>query len=207
MKSLITKIIAAVALPSAAFAINTYNVFTDVSGAIQFYQPGASVEITNSYSFEVGVFAAGTDFESATSIASNFKSFGDAVNWDPNLLDAGVGGASLSFSFDELGGYPNGITSATTLSIWVYDSKAPVVSSDWMILTNSNWVVQPLAVGAAVDSRDYTITDAGTTVRLGAISGNTFALVPAPAIPEPSTFAALAGFAVLGLAVSRRRRA
>jgi hypothetical protein len=204
MKSLITKIIAAVALPSAAFAINTYNVFTDVSGAIQFFQPGGSQEITSSYSFEVGVFGAGTNFTDATSVASNFTSFGAATSWDANLIDTGVGGASLSFSFDELSGYPAGITAGSTLSIWVYDSKAPVATSDWMILSNPSWVVQPLAAGAAVDSRDYTITDGGLVVRLGNVSGNNFVLAP---VPEPSSFAALAGFAVLGLAASRRRRA
>ena len=210
MKSFLKSAAFLASIVSASFAgTNTYNIFTDGSGDIQYFQVGGLTEITNSYVFEVGVFAPGTDFSSsnAAGIAANFKSFGATVNWDANLIDTGVGGASLSFAYDDVTGYPNGITAGSVLSIWAYDTKTPGAATDWMIVTNPAWVVTALTPAAGVNPVDYTITDAGTVASYGTISSGKFITALAPAIPEPSSFAALAGFAVLGLAASRRRRA
>jgi hypothetical protein len=210
MKSIYSTAALLLAASSASFAAtNTYNVFTDASATIQYFQVGGASEITDSYFFEVGVFTPGLDYSpnNAVNIAANFRSFGPAVNWDSNLIDAGLGGASLSFSFDDISGYPNGITANSVLSIWAYDTKTPGATTDWMIVTNPSWIVAALTTTPGVNSADFTITDGGTVASFGTISGNQYISAIAPAIPEPSSFAAIAGFAVLGLVVSRRHRA
>lgn len=198
--------VALLASASSLFAITTYNVYTDATGDIQFYQPGGDVAFTNSYVFEVGAFSAGTDFSSAASISSSFVSFGASGNWDTNFQDVGFGAASLSFAFDEFSGYAAGITAGTTqLYIWAYDTKSVTPDADWVIITNPGWVAQPIATGAAVTSFDYTITDAGTVYVFGTLNGNKVVSALA-AVPEPSAFAAIAGLAVLGGVATRRRR-
>lgn len=210
MKSLIRSLALLAVAPVAAFAINTYNIFTDIDGVIQFYQPGGLVEFTNSYVFEAGVFAPGTNFNNPAQIAANFKSFASATSgqvtttWDGDLIGPGQGAASLSYSFDEVSStYANGIIAGNQLAIWAYDTKNITASTDWVILTNPSWIVQPLAVGASVDSRDYTITDVGTTALLGSFAGQKVITTP---VPEPSTYAALVGMVVLGAAALRRKR-
>lgn len=189
----------------SAFAVNTYNIFTDATGVIQFYQPDGNTKFNGTYVFEAGVYS-GSNF-SAAAISSGFISLGFTANWDPSLLDTNVGGASISLDFD--GSYPVGVTAGNQIYLWAYDTKSLTAQSDWVVITNPNWLVSPLALGAAVEARDYTITDPGTVYVFGSLVGNRVitALAAGAPIPEPSTAAALGGLIALGAVATRRRRA
>jgi len=210
MKSII-RILAALALaPAGLFAVNTYNIFSD--GTVQFFQPGGSTKITASYSFEVGVFATGTVFNSASAaqVAANFTSFTASTSWVPDFFgdSSNVGAAIVSPSFDEATLYPAG-TSGKQLAIWIYDTKTPSATTDWIIVTNPSWIATAQVFGSSVAAADYNVSDAGTVLLYGSsldLTKGVTALAPS-AVPEPSTYAALAGVAVLGLAALRRRRA
>lgn len=188
---------------TSAFAANTYNIFTDATGDLQFFQPNGTTPFLSNYFFEAGVIT-GSDF-SPSGIVSNFISLGAPVNWDPTLVDTGSGlrgGASISLDYSNA--YPVGVSPGQVIVLWAYDSKLVSDTSDWVVITNPSWLVTPIAGDTALDARDYTITDSGTVFRFGSLDGNK--IISAVAIPEPSSFAALAGLSVLGLVAARRRR-
>lgn len=192
-----------IAAPFSIFAgINTYNVFTDADGVLQFYQSGGA-KFTDAFTFEVGVLG-GADY-SVAGIANNFISLGFSSTWDPDLLDDGVGGASVSMDFN--GSYPNGLASGQQIAIWAYNSKEVGETSEWVVISNPGWLLTELATGPSVVATDYTITDTGTLYLFGRIEGNNIVAAVASPVPEPLAFAAALGLLVLGYgaAVCRKR--
>lgn len=210
MKSINLLIVAAfsLALPSKANAENfTYNWFTDLTSTIQFFSVDGTAKIDSNYTVELGVMSG--PVTTAQSVASNFLSLNISTTWDPNIGGTGNGGAGATFDYSELSVFPNGITSTIAnpsyITAWIYNSKSISATSQWAVLSNTSWVLTPLDTTTPT-SKDFTITDLGTSYSFGTLQGNKVILASASAIPEPSTCAALLGAGVLGLAVYRRRR-
>ena len=90
----------------------------------------------------------------------------------------GTGGVTLNFS--DSGGFAAG-----TYTLINYTSA-----------TLSDFQASDVTLGSTVSGYTYNLALAGSTLQLTAVS----------AIPEPATYAALAGVAALGLALYRRRR-
>jgi hypothetical protein len=92
-----------------------------------------------------------------------------------------------------IAGYINPVTGATDGA-----SGGVYISPESMLF---------LAAGAAGNSTDKNLLIVGFEGTGGNGSIGVFEVTATSAIPEPSSYAALAGFGVLGLALSRRRRA
>ncbi len=118
-------------------------------------------------------------------------------------------------------------TAGKLLSYWVFDSATPASATSQGIFSSTTWTV-PSGDGTptdlsslSTDISDLTVGNLGVTllgsakVIIGSFGpgtnatggGKDFVLAATSAIPEPSTYAAFAGIAVLGLAALRRRRA
>jgi len=148
-------------------------------------------------------FVAGTIY-SETSIAINSDSFGS------NFTIAGTKTAASSFGSISVGaGYTisvgNGVDSGDNFAIIVFEnSSTTAISGDtYRIYTDASWVVP-------ADGTNWSFgptAGAGVFKQLGTTASPAFTKTVASAVPEPSTYAALAGVAVLGLAALRRRRA
>lgn len=159
------------------------------------------------FSFELGVFNSGFTPTSANTGSWN-------ASWTVAASGANPGATTWinddgATYFASTGAYTSNaapFTAGTQLYIWGYNSKAISASSEWILITNSAWVVQ--TVGSP-STRFLDTTDSGTIAILGAITNGGLDLQSAAvvsAVPEPAAYAALAGVVVLGLGVVRRRR-
>lgn len=151
------------------------------------------------FRFDVGVFGPG---------ASPSTPFGE---WEQNFttLATGTWGVSgptanrLNSNFNQLDG---GLAGQQGF-IWGYDNKAIDPVSDWIVVTNENWIFptpDPLSLTLSPENI-WSFADAGTTV-FGGVGNLTAEGFTMTAIPEPSTYALIFGFGVLGLVVVRRIR-
>lgn len=207
MKFSLRKALSAVLLAGAISAnagVFAPNWYTDASGTIQFFNPDGLTKLGGSFVVEVGIFASTPDFSNTTTLPT-FTSLGITA-WDPNIIAPGVGGASLSLSFDSTAGYPPTVNAGAQIYAWVYNSKSVVGSSSWAVITNSSWVLPAIPAGASVSTLDWTITDPGTQVRFGTLVGDKITLSTAVVIPEPSTYALILGALTLGIVGVRRWR-
>ncbi|MEX2382803.1 MAG: PEP-CTERM sorting domain-containing protein [Opitutales bacterium] len=181
-------------------------------GAATGYQGlnSAGVSLTEAaagtYTFEAGVFSEG--FDSAAP-------FGD---WEANFTSVGSATWLTSPPF-AAGRFQNDFSVADAALtgeqafIWGSNSKAIDPASEWVVLTNENWIFptpNPLAL-APSEENQWSVGDEGT-----AVFGDMGSLIDAnggndgfqmTAIPEPSTYALIFGFGVLGLVIVRRVRA
>ena len=162
---------------------------------------------------------------------SNFVSIDTAFVGKGDPSGAGQSDLSNSGLFNSaVSGINTGNTglnvSGKTLYYWVFDSADPLLATQQGVFTSSDWVI-PAGDGSPVDLASLSTDIAGLTVdTLGAEltpgakiifggfgpgtndlgAGVNFTLAVTAAIPEPSSFAALAVLAVLGAVASRRRR-
>lgn len=168
--------------------------------------------VSGSFFFQVGTFTTGFT-----------PSAGNVNDWVSNWTVAAQGGTTGTTAWIDDGGDLSfsgaaAITSLTApftpgkqIYIWGYDSKSNG-NNEWLLLQAVSWAVE-----SNIDtpkSSNFLTTDSGVTAVIGSRttpSGvETFksALVTIGApIPEPSSYAALAGLGILGFAASRRRRA
>lgn len=85
----------------------------------------------------------------------------------------------------------------SNLYMWVFDSSDPSTSSEWGLFGSSNWLMPPDLASVSLTSN---LID---NVVFGDVSGNNFITSP---VPEPSTYALLAGILSIGYVVVRRSR-
>ena len=111
------------------------------------------------------------------------------------LISGGFAGVNLS----------NGITTGDKFAAVVFsNSNATVLRGDtYTVWTDPTWVIPADGSSLTFSTTNGAALKAITSTSTALFSGT----VTLTAVPEPSSFAALAGFAVLGLAASRRRRA
>jgi len=95
--------------------------------------------------------------------------------------------------------YPG--TAGENLYAWVFNSTSPESADEYAIFGSSSWTVPNDTGTANLVSSQINNVVFGSTI---AGSPTNYALSP---VPEPSTFAAIAGVLALGFTATRRRRA
>jgi len=203
--------IAALAVVSAASSALA-SVTIDISGGALFNSAGAPLadgSLLYAVSSASNVFPTGAD--ASTSISVGDFTFGDNVLLGSTVVDSGVAGPGtfdLILSGLNLSG---GVSAGNHIALfWI-----PTFSGS--STSNTAALIKGVSYGVYVDptwtvpAEGATVGYAVETVFIGGSIADSLTkatqLVGGSAIPEPSSFAALAGFAVLGLAASRRRRA
>ena len=115
---------------------STYNWFTDISGTTQFFSDNTGLnKLDSSFTVELGVLEG--PISTAQSVVDNFRSLNFMTTWNPNIIDLGIGGATVSADYTDTVGYPNGITAGQVLSVWIYNSKSVNPSSKWAVISNT----------------------------------------------------------------------
>ena len=162
------------------------------------------VESSNSYSTLNAAFTAfgegtiptssGTLNETGTPVGNSNTMY---VN---NAALLNVSGAFFG-SFTLPATFP--VTSGTQqLYMWVFNSSNPATATQWGIFTDASWTFPP-NLGAA----NMTMNSSGIQpLRYGGTTGSDYELASIPAVPEPSTFALLAGAMAIGITFICRRR-
>ena len=185
------KILAASFACFAALSANATD-FGIYDGDYSFFN-GASQITTGSYEVRWGTFAAGV-FTPIGGLSSTSVNAGYNDLSSPEII------AQLSLGNNTL------IAAGTQLSLnltLLADDAAYVASANEVILTDSTWVAPTFQLSGP---RTDVVFTANTTALKGNYSYNGGNEIFST-VPEPSTFAALAGVSVLGLAALRRRRA
>lgn len=150
------------------------------------------------------LFEAGTIYEGATFTIGG-DSFGTAFTIVGTKTATGTTTVSVNSTFTNVP-LGNGVDSGDKFALIVFETSTTtgVAGDTYRIFTDPTWVVP--SDGFTVS---FSNTTAGSFAQLGTTASPAFmkTIAATSAVPEPSSFAALAGFAVLGLAASRRRRA
>jgi hypothetical protein len=150
--------------------------------------------------FVPGTIYAGTAF---TVASDNFGSSFTIVG--SKTAASSFGSISVGAAYPGIG-LANGVDSGDSFAIVVFEtSTTSAVANDiYRIYTDPSWVIP--ADGQTVN---FAATGSGTFLQLGTTATPAFtkSVASTTVIPEPSTYSALAGVAVLGLAGLRRRRA
>ena len=149
---------------------------------------------SNTGSFDESLFTTldfGTSFATGT-VIGDYTVLGSAAVNNATATQAALN-AGVTFN---LGGNGN-VSTGNEIGLLVFStSTGSATSSDTYTIWTNNWLV-------AADGSNLSLTGGGpyTGASFGAGS------VTAVAVPEPSTFAALAGLCALGAVMVRRRRA
>lgn len=136
---------------------------------------------------------------------------GNANNSD-NSGYADVTIPELSVSFSAASNVNAVVGSTAAMAILYAADNAPYsVSTPQIILTDPSWTVPAFSLTGP--DLDFSFTSNTTAYNVGAFAstfsynaGNEIINIATAAIPEPSSFAALAGLAMLGFAGMRKRR-
>ena len=186
------KIITILALASALVTVSTHA--TSVNFTVNttwVFDEGLEITKANSGGYSaLGVFGdiSGFDFTSGATLATDLGGAGVAlaangspvpIVWSSALNSGSAGNAANLIIF-------NGADLASATSFGA--------------LTSSGYVT----LGLGTTSISFTSADKWNTAYAGTLTGSSFTL---STIPEPSTFAALAGLCALGAVMVRRRRA
>jgi hypothetical protein len=129
---------------------------------------------------------------SGGSLSANLISFADgpgSINFSGGLISLNGGGGNSGF----YGGGTQSLnfTSGSTGSLFFSSYTTAELSSDGF-LTNGT-----IRVNGSIDASQFTLVEA---------NGGVYVNLTASAVPEPSTYAALAGILTLGFVIVRRRR-
>ena len=180
----------------AVNAAVTVNILSNSS--FGFYQDSGAAALGDGSLLRYGTFdEAGYDLLSTAQRA-------DYATVDALFTELGTVSASGGDFFSTGNSYTfpvSGISTGDKLYTWVFNTSDASVATEWGIFSSSNslWNVA---------------TDPGTTTLsnnnidnfvVGSAGAGTNVLLSA--VPEPSTYAAIAGFLALGVAMVRRRRA
>lgn len=189
-------LLAGVASLQAQTTIN----FTSPIGEIGKTSTGSDLDA--SFTFAIGSFGNFTpDSSNVADWASNFTVLG-SVNWTEGLFSQYSGTGNLLNNNAPF-------TTSNQGFIWGYNTQVIGASTEWILLTNASWT---FPTSGSQPTVDWTSTDVGTYAALGVL--NTLSSDPylqtanlLSAVPEPSTYALLAGLATLGFVWFRRRAA
>jgi hypothetical protein len=150
-------------------------------------------------------FTAGTIWD-GTALTVGSDNLGSNFTIVGSKIAAGASSIALSGSYSALP-LGNGVDSGDKFAIIVFEtSTSTAIGLDtYRIYTDASWTVRadPSTTSFSATPSTDTFLQLGTT----ATPAFTKSVASTTVIPEPSTYAALAGVAVLGLAALRRRRA
>jgi len=190
MKSLKTSAIAALTLCSSAAFANSVGI---ADFTFSFFN-GPSAVTTGAYDARWGSFSGGL-----------FTPFLGAVSTNDNLGYFDASGPEIAVTFAQIDN--SNVAAGTQLSLSltlaeyasIFSNAAPQV-----ILTDPSWIA-PTFVFLTEPQIVFSFTS-NTTAQRGLFSFNGGNEILNTVIPEPSSFAALAGLAAVGMVVTRRRR-
>lgn len=193
MKRSLSIIFAAIITATASYAAVTVNVIAN--GATGLYQSSGGTSLAGStYSFG---WLDETAYDLLGASQTDFGSV-DAI-WT-ELGSGTISGSGEIFSIGNSATIPTSPAEpqpGTSLYLWVFNDATPGSATEWGIFNSSSWVM-PSDLGTV--SMTSSLID---NVVAGTTSGSDFRLVST--VPEPSAFAALAGFLALGCVALRRR--
>jgi|GEM_PF-1059539 len=148
-------------------------------------------------------FTAGTIYD-GTALTVGSDNLGSNFTIVGTKTAAGTSSVSLSGSYSAFA-LGNGVDTGDKFAIIVFETSTSTANAGdtYRIYTDASWTVR-----ADPSTTSFSATPgADTFLQLGATATPAFTKTVVSAVPEPSTYAALAGVAVLGLAALRRRRA
>ena len=152
----------------------------------------------------------------AESSAVNFMALININSGGPNELFRFASGSGLTSTLAN-GSLSNGSPNSVESGLTVSDTTFRTITATYTYNSASS-ISMSLVAGSVTSTRTYTSVTALSNVaiafRVAPITGipartvqiDNFTIVAPSAIPEPSTYAALAGLAMLGFAASRRSR-
>jgi hypothetical protein len=186
------KIITILALASALVTVSTYATsvnFTVNTGWV--FDEATEITKANSGGYSaLGVFGdiSGYDFTSGATLATDLAGAGLALA--PNFTAVPIVFSSA---------YDSG-SAGNAANLIIFNGADLASATSFGALTSSGYVTP----GLGTTSISFTTTDKWNTAYAGTLTGSSFTL---SAVPEPSTFSALAGLCALGAVMVRRRRA
>lgn len=164
-------------------------IFTDASGVA--LESGSLVLL--------GTFAGGTDFlNQGTNLEYLQNQF---TTFDTTSISAG-GYDGIDGYFTE-GAVVNNLN--TQLYYWIFNSSSAASATEWGIVTSPAWITPGTAPDILVTDMSQAAESGVRVGSLNTVSGQ-FRTAVTSAIPEPSSFAAVAGLGILGFAAMRKRR-
>jgi len=164
----------------------------------------SSVALDASFTFALGSFGAFTPTTlNEASWVANFTVVptSGTTPWDAGFVQYS-GSAVLSSNTTPF-------TAGSQLYVWGYNTQTIASGTEWLLLTNVNWMVASTAgtpLPLSFDASDSgTIAIVGSNIVVPGVSA-TLQTASIAAIPEPSTYAAIAGVLALGFVAYRRRQ-
>lgn len=202
--NLATKVIiiasSAVVLSNAASAISVNIIANSASGR---YLSSSEATLPTGSVVKYGVLDVSAYNALSASQKQNFAAVSGVFS---ELGETAVNSSGDVVSTGNIHNLPeNGVGFSEQLYTWVFNSGTPGSATEWGIFTSSstNWGTGTDNIGTSTLSTSFeTMSAVVGTINSG--STDTYSL---QAVPEPSTYAAIAGFAVLGVVALRRRRA
>jgi len=195
--SLVAFLIAGISAARAQTTINFTSPLSEIG------KDSTGTVLDTSYTFALGSFGSFTPSSSNVGDwASNFTVLG-STTWDTGFTQySGTGNLTNNNS---------PFTTSNQGFVWGYNTQTIGASTEWILLTNTNWTFPTVGSSPTVN---WTSNDAGTYAALGTLNNPDGASADPylqtanlSAVPEPSTYALVAGVACLGYMMARRRRA
>ena len=201
MKTFLNRILLAGLVIASAISLRAQTTINFTSQAFEIGKTSTGTALDTSYTFALGSFGSFVpDSSNIADWASNFTTLG-STTWD-----------EVFTQYSGTGNLVNNNAPFTTSNqgfIWGYNTQVIGAATEWILLTNANWTFPTAGSQPTVD---WTSTDGGTYAALGvlnALSADPYLQTAnlLSAVPEPSTYALLAGLAMLGFVWFRRRAA
>lgn len=201
MKHLLNRCLLIGTLVAGALGLQAQTSINFTSPAFEIGKDSTGALLDSSYTFALGSFGAFTpNASNVADWASNFTAL-NSIAWDEAFTQ-----------YSQTGTIPNNNAPFTTSDqgfVWGYNTQAIGPTTEWILITNASWT---FPIAGSPPTVDWTSTDVGTFAALGVL--NTMGANPYlqtynlySAVPEPSTYALMAGLAILGFVWFRRRRA
>ncbi len=202
MKKLSSSIVAS--LIATAFGVSCANAAVSVSGAALRNVSGLAagdigfmivdIDASDLFAFNTISISEGASISDLSSYADGFARFGNVAT-----AASGFGAISLSVAANNvpLGG---GIDSGDRFAVLVFSQSTDtaIAGDTFTVWTDPSWVIPADGFAVTFPANLTQLSAAATPALIGTVLTT--------AIPEPSSFAAFAGLAVLGAVATRRRR-